>query len=195
MNKAEFLKSMDADLRKMNATEKKKYITYYDEMISDYVENGMTEEEAVNKIGSPAKIAKELLEDYDSVKLNLPSTGSRLLNITLTIIGFPLWGSVLLAIALFVLSIYTIIWCIPFTTAAGCVGLLTSAIIGIIGSPFVMANSLSVGVIQLGLGIGSIGVSILLGMVSIYLSKKFVEISKRFTAKLVALFQKKVVIQ
>ena len=195
MNKAEFLKSLDADLTKMNAAEKKKYVIYYDEMISDYIENGRTEEEAVNKIGAPAKIAKELLEEYDSVKINLPTTGSRSLNIILTIIGFPLWGSVLLSIALLVLSIYIIIWCVPFTTAAGCVGLFTSAIIGIIGSPLVMARSFSVGMMQLGLGIGSIGISVLLGIASIYLSKKFVEISKKFTAKLVALFQKKVVIR
>lgn len=195
MNKAEFLKSLDSDLMKMNAAEKKKYIIYYDEIISDYVENGMTEVEAVNKIGSPAKIAKELIEDHDSVKLNLPTTGSRLLNITLTIIGFPLWGSVLLGIALFVLSIYITIWCVPLVTSAGCAGLFTSAIIGILGSPFVMAKSFSVGLMQLGLGIASIGISALLGIASIYLVKKFAKISKNFTAKIVSLFQKKVVIQ
>jgi uncharacterized membrane protein len=195
VNKAEFLKSLEADLQKMNAAEKKKYIIYYDEMISDYVENGVAEEEAVNKIGSPAKIAEELLEDYDCVKLNLPSTGSKVLNITLTIIGFPLWGSVLLSIALFVLSIYIMIWCVPFSAAAGCVGIFTAAIVGIIGSPFVMANSVSVGIMQLGLGIASIGASVLLGIAAIYLSKKFVEVTKKFNAKLVALFQKKVVIR
>ncbi len=195
MNKAEFLKSLDADLQNMNAAEKKKYLIYYDEMISDYVENGVAEEEAVNKIGTPAKIAKELLEDYDSVKFNLPTTGSRMLNITLTIIGFPLWGSVLLAIALLVLSIYVLIWCVPFATAAGCVGLFSTAIIGIAGSPFIMAKSISIGVMQLGLGIASIGLAVLLGIASIYLSKKFVQITKKFNAKLVALFQKKVVIR
>ena len=178
MNKAEFLKSLDSDLMKMNAAEKKKYIIYYDVIISDYVDIGMTEVEAVNKIGSPAKIAKELIEDHDSVKLNLPTTGSRLLNITLTIIGFPLWGSVLLGIALFVLSIYITIWCVPLVTSAGCAGLFTSAIIGILGSPFVMAKSFSVGLMQLGLGIASIGISALLGIASIYLVKKFAKYQK-----------------
>ncbi len=195
MNKADFLKLLEADLQKMNASEKNKYINYYDEMISDYVENGMTETEAVKKVGSPTKIASELLGDYDSVKFNLPSTGSRALNITLTIIGFPLWGSVLLSVALLVLSIYVLIWCVPFATGAGSAGFFASAMLGILGSPFVIAKSGSIGVMQLGLGIASIGISALLGLATIYLSKKFVGITKKFNIKLVALFQKKVVIR
>lgn len=195
MNKVEFLKELEFNLLKMNVSDKNKFITYYDEMISDYIENGMMEEEAVKKIGTPVSIAKELMEDYDSVKLNLPSTGSRAINIILTIIGFPLWGSVLLSVILLVFSIYVLFWCVPFCTGAGCIGLSASAIIGIIGSPFVMSHSFSIGMLQLGAGIASIGISILLGIVTIDLTKKFIIITKKFNVKLVALFKKKVVIR
>lgn len=195
MNKIEFLKELAFYLHKMSDFEKDKYITYYDEMISDYVENGVAEEEAIEKIGIPMKIAEELLVDYNSVKLNLPSTGSRILNIILTIIGFPLWGSVLLAVGLMVLSIYIIIWCIPVVTAAGCVGFFSSAVVGIIGTPFVMIKSASLGIMQLGTGVASIGISILLGIVTVNVSKTFVNITKKFNVKLAALFRKKVVIR
>jgi uncharacterized membrane protein len=195
MNKEEFLKELAFYLQKMNDTEKNKFLIYYDEMISDYVENGMTEKDAINKIGTPKKIAEELLSNYDSVKLNLPSTGSRVLNITLTIIGFPLWGSVLLSIILLVFSLYVLIWCVPFATGAGCAGFLASSIIGIIGTPFVMAKSISIGMMQLGTGIASIGISLLLGIVTIFLSKKFVITTKKLNIKLIGLFRKKVVIQ
>lgn len=195
MNKAEFLKELAFHLKKMNDSEKNKFIIYYDEMISDYVENGITEEEAVKKIGTPMKIADELLEDYDSVKLNLPSTGNRTLNIIITTIGFPLWGSVLLAVALLVLSAYIIIWCVPLATGAGCAGFFASAIIGIVGAPFVMAKSISFGMLQLGTGIASIGIAVLLGLFTIDSSKKFIIITKQFNIKLVALFKKKVVIR
>ncbi len=195
MNKVEFLKELAFCLQKMNDSERNKFVIYYDEMISDYVENGVTEEEAVKKIGTPMKIAEELLDDYDSVKLNLPSTGSRSLNMLLTIIGFPLWGSVLLAVILCIFSIYIIIWCIPFATGAGSAGLFASAIIGIIGTPFVVTESLSIGIMQLGSGIASIGISILLGIATIDLSRKFISITKKFNVKLVALFKKKVVIR
>jgi uncharacterized membrane protein len=195
MNKGEFLNQLASCLEKMNNAEKNKFITYYDEMISDYVENGVTEEEAVEKIGTPKKIAEVLLEDYDNVKLNLPSTGSKALNFLIAVVGFPLWGSVFLAFMLFVLSIYVLIWCVPFATGAGCAGFFATSIIGIVGTPFVIGKSIAVAIMQLGTGIASIGISLLLGIATIDLSKKFVIISKNFTIKLVALFKKKVVIQ
>lgn len=195
MSKIEFLKELEANLRKMNDSEKNKFITYYDEIISDYIENGMTEEEAVNKIGSPAKIAVELLEDYDSVRLRLPITQNKATNMVLTIIGFPLWGSVLLSVILLILSGYIILWCAPIATGAGSVGFFIAALVGVVGAPFVMTQNISIGVMQLGAGIASIGISVLLGYITIVLSKNFVIITKKYNAKLVKLYKKKVVIQ
>lgn len=195
MNKVEFLKELSFYLQKMNDIEKNKFIIYYDEMISDYVENGAAEEEAIRKIGTPLKIAEDLLDDYDSVKLNLPSTGSRALNIVLMTIGFPLWGSVLLAVVLMILSIYILIWCIPFVTGAGSVGFFASAIVGIIGTPFVMAKNVSLGIMQMGTSLVSIGITVLLGTATIDLSKKFINLTKKFNVKLLTLFKKKVVIR
>lgn len=195
MSKAEFLNKLAFCLQKMNASERNKFLTYYDEMISDYVENGIAEEDAVIKIGDPKIIAEELLADHGSVKLNLPSTGSRWLNIILTIIGFPLWGSVLLAAILMVFSVYLIIWCVPIATGAGFVGFFTTSIIGIVGCPFVMIKSFPVGIIQLGTGIASVGISLLLGFATISLSKKIIIVTKNLNIKLVKLFNKKVVIR
>ncbi len=195
MNKVEFLKELELYLLKMNDSEKNKFITYYDEMISDYIENGMIEDEAVKKIGTPVKIAEEILDDYNSVKLNLPSTESKILNIIITIIGFPLWGSVLLSVILLVLSVYILFWCVPIITGAGCVGFFASAIIGIVGTPLVMSQSISIGVIQLGTSVASVGITVLLGIVTIDLSKRFMNITRKFNVKLVELFKRKVVIR
>lgn len=195
MNKAEFLNELSFCLQNMDDSEKNKFIIYYDEMISDYIENGMSEEDAVNKIGVPKKIAKELLDDYGSVKLNIPSTGSRGLNFIITVIGFPLWGSVLLSFILMVFSIYVIIWCAPVATGAGCVGFFATSIIGIVGSPFVMIKNVPIGIMQLGTGIASIGISLLLGFATIDLSKKILIITKNLNIKLVGLFKKKVVVR
>jgi len=189
MNKAEFLNELSFCLQNMNNSEKNKFIIFYDEMLSDYVENGMTEEDAGGKIGDPKKIA-----DYGSVKINLPFTGIRGLNYILTIIGFPLWGSVLLAFVLMVFSVYVIIWCVPFTTGALSIGFFTTSIIGIVGSPFVMLKNASMGIMQLGTGIASIGISLLLGLATLGLSKRLIIITKNLNAKLAALFKKKVIV-
>ncbi|MDF2472607.1 MAG: hypothetical protein K0R21_389 [Anaerocolumna sp.] len=195
MNKEVFLKELTFYLNKMKNADKDKFITFYDEMISDYIENGMSEEDAVNKIGAPKRIAEELLESHDSVKIDMPSTGSRVLNMMLLILGFPLWGSILLAGILLLVSFYILFWCIPFTTGVSCIGFFSTSIISIIGSPFIMSRSMSVGIMQLGTGIASIGISFLLGTATLKLSKKFIVITKKFNIKLVALFKKKVVVR
>lgn len=149
MKKEEFMKELASHLKNMNNSEKDKFLTFYDELISDYVENGMSEEEAVNKIGNPKIIAKELLQNQDSTIITLPSTGNRLLNIILLLLGSPLWGSLLLVGILLLGSVYIVFWCIPFTTGISCIAFFLTAIISMIGSPFVMAKNLSVGIVQL----------------------------------------------
>ena len=104
-------------------------------------------------------------------------------------------SKVLLTVLLLVFSAYIVIWCAPVVTGASCVGFLTSSIVGIIGTPFVLAKSFSIGMIQLGTAISSIGISILLGLLTIYLSKKLIIITKKFTSKLATLVKKKVVIR
>jgi uncharacterized membrane protein len=193
MNKAIFLKELGIHLQKMKNADKDRFLSFYDEMISDYIEDGMTEEDAVVKVGTPKKVAEELLENYDTVKINMSMTGSKVINILLLILGFPLWGSLALVVILLLASSYVIIWCLPFTTGVGSIGLFTTSILSIIGSPFIMANSLPLGIIQLGTGIAAIGFSVLLGTATILLSKKFINITKNFNTKLVTLFKKKVV--
>ncbi|QAS61966.1 hypothetical protein [Clostridium septicum] len=102
-------------------------------------------------------------------------------------------GSLLLTVVLLILSAYIIIWCIPFTTGVSSIALLTAALFSIVGSPFMMADVLTVGIVQLGLGIASVGISILLGFITIYLSKKFIVITKQLTFKVFKSFNKKVV--
>lgn len=195
MNKEIFLKELALYLKKMKRVDKDRYITFYDEMISDYIENGISEEDAVIKIGAPKRVAEELLESHGSVKIDIPSTGNSTSNIILIILGFPLWGSLLLAGILLLVSIYIFLWCIPFATGIGCIGFFSTSIISIIGSPFIMGKSFSVGIIQLGTGIASIGIAILLGFATIKSSKKFIDITRKFNIKFVALLKKRVVIR
>lgn len=194
MNKSEFLSELESNLKKLEKDECRKFITYYEEMIEDYKDNGVLEAEAIKKIGSPKSIANEILSEQDTVMITIPSTGSRKINAILLILGFPLWGSLLLAVALCVLSAYIVIWCIPFTTGVSAIGIFITMLVSILGSPFVMVtDSLAVGLVQFGIGIASIGISVLLAIVTVYLVKKFVPLSKSFTLKLVRSFQRKVV--
>lgn len=63
MNKTAFLKALKKQLKSLNPPEIQKHIDYYDEIVSDMMENGLTEEEALAKIGSPQQLGREILEN------------------------------------------------------------------------------------------------------------------------------------
>ena len=193
MTKTTFIDTLRELLHSLNEDECNKFISYYEEIIEDYKESGLTEEEVIKKIGTPQSIADNILSEQDSINIKVPSLSSKILNVILLILGFPLWGSLLLALVLLILSAYIIIWCIPFTTGVSSIAFFVSALISIIGSPFMMADVLTVGIVQLGLGVSSVGLSILLGCITIYLSKKLVVITKKLTFKIFKSFNKKVV--
>ena len=65
MNKTDFLNALRKELKGLKPSEVRRNLSYYDELISDMAENGLTEEEAVSRIGSPAKAAGEILDAAD----------------------------------------------------------------------------------------------------------------------------------
>ena len=69
MSKQEFLKKLKHELRKLKKEERNKYIEYYDEIISDIMERGVSEEEAIAKQGSIEKIAGDILANTNPANL------------------------------------------------------------------------------------------------------------------------------
>lgn len=63
------MRKLDRELKKLQKPERSRYISYYDEIISDMMDGGMTENEAVEKQGNISNIAKEILKDVDESKL------------------------------------------------------------------------------------------------------------------------------
>lgn len=63
MNKQEFLKELRKTLKNVRKREREDYIRRYDELLSDFMENGMSEGEAVRSLGSAQDIAAELMQN------------------------------------------------------------------------------------------------------------------------------------
>lgn len=194
MSKSTFIENLNILLKSINEDERNKFISYYEEIFEDYIENGFTEEEVINKIGSPESIANSILKEKNLRTIKIPTFNSKILNIALLILGFPLWGSLLLAVALIILSIYIVILCVPFTTGIISVSFFGAGLFGIIASPFLIFDGLALGIVQLGFCISLIGASILLGIITLYVSKKIMSITSKLIFKIVKSFKKKVVI-
>lgn len=108
MSKAEFLKRLDDALSNLPKGERDKSVAFYDEIISDRMEDGMTEEEAVDSLGSVEEIARQIMRDTPVV----PKFWGKIkscppwLVIVLAICGFPIWFSILAVICAGIISVF-----------------------------------------------------------------------------------------
>lgn len=198
MNKEAFLQSLERLLKSLKKDERQKFLSYYNEMIEDYIEDGMTEEDAVRHVGKPGNIAEEILSSREAEPPRQVSLGMKILIGVLLILGSPLWGSILLMVLCMLLCVvlmvgvaYVMIWLIPVMTACFSVSGLILCVFSLAGSPLVMFDSAALGVMQIGTGICSAGICLLMGLVTWYLSLIFVKVSRKFTQWLKGLFRRK----
>lgn len=68
MTKKAFCKELNRALKKVKRKERAGCINHYEELISDLMENGMSEEEAVNSLGNVKDIADDLMQNMDQDK-------------------------------------------------------------------------------------------------------------------------------
>lgn len=188
MSKEEFLGSLNRLLKSLGKSEREKSLSYYNEIIDDYMEDGYTEEQAVEQIGNPGLIAQEILEEQQSQMKAPMSRGTKVLVAVLLVLGFPLCGSLMLAgfcivlsAVLLVLSAYIVIWCIPLCTGAASVAGLILSVVSMGGAAVIVFQNSAAGVIQLGVGMLSAGIFILTGLLTWVLGKYFVKVTANFS--------------
>lgn len=116
MNKNEFLAALRERLNGLPEEDIRKSIDFYGEMIDDRMEDGMSEAEAVNNLGSIEEIMSQILSEVSLPKLVKekvkPKRALKAWEIVLLILGAPLWIPLLFATILTVLAIYISIWSI-----------------------------------------------------------------------------------
>jgi uncharacterized membrane protein len=132
MNRQEYLEKLRRALAQMPPGELEKQIAYYDELISDMCEDGMSETEAVAKLGDPAAVAAELLTALPLgtlVKSRVKSaSGLSGLTIALLVLGFPLWFPLLVSFGAVLLSLLVTLWSLVLSFAAVVLSLGVAAI-------------------------------------------------------------------
>ncbi len=101
MSKREFIASLRERLQSLPAYEVEKTIAYYEELIADYVEIGMTEEEAVARLGNINDIVNNTFQERsipELVRANIHTkkSGSTNFKPLLFLLTFPLWFPLLM---------------------------------------------------------------------------------------------------
>lgn len=143
MTKREFLAVLQRELYNLPQSEVREQLNFYSEMIDDGIEEGLSEEEAVSKIGSISEILSQInregvntfevpmRENPQGKKHNeAPKRKLGAGAITLIAIGSPIWISLLAAAVSVAVAFYAVIWSV---FAAVCAVEISLAAVGVAG--------------------------------------------------------------
>ncbi len=131
MNKQEFIRELKSSLVGLPEEEVYESIDYYSEIIDDYIEDGISEEDAVASLGNIDEVVSQIIKDTPLTKLVKakvkPNRTLRVWEIILLVLGSPIWLSLLIAVFAVILSFYISLWAViislwaVFVSVAVCV--------------------------------------------------------------------------
>ena len=133
MNKQEFLAELRKGLSGLPQDDIEERLIFYNEMLEDRIEEGLSEEEAVSAIGSVEEIAAQTIADTPLTKIAKerirPNRRLKAYEIILLTLGSPIWLPLGLAAAAVMLSLYIVLWAVIVSVWA----VWGSAVIGTVG--------------------------------------------------------------
>lgn len=118
MTREEFKARLTAALANLPVEERDKTLAYYDEMLDDRIEDGMSEEEAVDQLEPVADIAARVVGETPIPVLVRESIERRRfspLSIVLIVLGSPLWLTLGLTVFAVLLSVIIVLWSVALT--------------------------------------------------------------------------------
>lgn len=181
MTKEEYISSLRAGLRQLTVEDADKAADYCSEMIDDRMEEGMTQEEAVAAMDSPEETVRRILMEQplnmlvkSSLKKKRRLTG---LEITLVVLGAPLWLPLLTAACAVALSLYLVLWSLVAVLFAVMAALGISAVAAVIGAAVFPGYGLGVRLIVAGAGVVAAGLGILMFFAALYAAKGLIALT------------------
>lgn len=179
MKKEQFLKELKHSLRKFDNNEIDQVINYYDEMISDKIEMGQTEDSIIASLGSSKDISREVQLDLISNRVQNKN------NIEKTSSSFFILFALLLSPALFPIAIvlFVVFFTIIVTSGALMFGFGATTISLIVSLiPSVIFTAQTVGA---GSAIFTVGVILLLSAAFGLLTIAFYKLTKEVLAQII----------
>ena len=196
MSKQEFLVQLRKGLSGLPQEDIEERLTFYSEMIDDRMEEGITEEDAVSRIGSVDTIISQIKADIPLAKLvrekMTPKKHVKTWEIVLLVVGSPIWLSLLLAAFAVMLSLYASLWSVVISLWAVFGSLIGCAFSGVVAGIVIACsgNALS-GIAMLAAGIVCAGLSIFMFYGCKAATKGTLILAKKFVACIKNCFHKK----
>lgn len=187
MNKQEFIIKLNEALRGLPEEDIAERISFYSEIIDDKIEEGVTEGDAVASVGSIDKIASQILSEIPFSRLareriNTKKRRVNALEITLLILGSPIWLSLLIAAFAVLFSLYAVAWSVVVSLWAATVAIGVSGVAGALcGTVFTILGKTLSGIALIGAGITLAGLSIFLFFACRVITEGMIAFTRKIT--------------
>lgn len=186
MTKQTFLFQLSWRLRVAGVPDYKSYVRDYEELIDERVANGEDEAEVLLHLWTPKQVVDDILEEEGIERRRWLTGGQLALLIILAILGFPIWGGILLAafgilfgVIVAFASLYLSLWAFPFTFA---IFTLVGFGIGAFGLPASVMALLNTnwiyGLSEIGVAFLSLGISLICATILVLSTKLLIIIAR-----------------
>ena len=184
MTKKEFLDDLRQRLSGLPTSDVEERLAFYSEMIDDRIEEGLGEEEAVEAIGTVEEIADSIIAEIPLARLAKEKIRSKrkmsVWEITLLVLGSPVWLPLLITVFAVAISLYAVIWSLVATVWAVFASFAACAPAGIAaGVIFAVGGNIASGIAVIGVAIALAGLSIFAFFGSLAATKGVVYWTKR----------------
>ena len=146
-------------------------VEYYSELIADSMEDGLSEEEAVSRLGSLDEIVANVVKDTPLSQIvetriqekKAKRGGIRAWEVILLVLGAPLWLPLLLAVLAVVLALYVTLWAVVIALWAVVAAVILSGVVAVVAGIVELCRlHLPQGLVLLGGGLVCMGLCALL---------------------------------
>ena len=169
MTKDEYLSELRAGLAAFSKDEVDRAVSFYEEMVDDRVEAGVSEEEAVGSLEPPAEAAARIISEMPAVpraaaRLRSPETPRSwsVAFIVAAVIGSPVWIPLTLGVIMAVIGCFIGLFGLLVAVWAIAASMLLGAPIGLLYLVAgVKAGSVAGALMGLGCGVAAAGVGVL----------------------------------
>ncbi len=198
MTKQEFLTSLREGLRGLPPADIEERIAFYDEMIDDRMEEGLTEEEALAELGSVESVIAQITAETPLVKLVKEKVRSERkrsgkgLTTVLLVLGAPIWVSLLIAAFAVALSLAAAAWSVVISLYAAALSLAVGGVAFVAFSVvYILRGNIPGAAFAVGAGLAAVGLGLLLFPACNALAKGLVKGMKKLVLGFKSLLMRK----
>lgn len=196
MNKVEFLEELQNKLKGLPKSDIDNRIEFYDEMIDDMCQEGLTEEQAIEKLGGVDEVVKQIASETTLISLvkekTKPNRSLRGWEIAMLIVGFPLWFPLLITFLSLCLVAYILVWVLVIVTYSVTISVVAATIVGVVmGFGGLFAGNVPAFGFYMGCAIAGLGLTILLFYACKYATVLTLKLAKAILLKIKLSFIRK----